>query len=257
MSTDLETRLRNYGGSLDRASRDQRAGDPQPGLPIAEWEGGAVQVRYLVDHPRNRRRGLVTAIGLVAAASVMFVLVDVQRHSPSASPTATVAAGSPESVPPVAPDAFEYFTLDNADWPLVEATLQSDGSSHLRFIDRVGKQAEGSEFGGGALDLWTGPAARQVIIDNIDSGLFGSPESVTIAEQPATLYSREMYSNVVVWTTAAGADAVLDIGGPREVDYRSLIAQVRGISPIDLQQLINQHASTGTEAPADTSAASG
>jgi len=250
MSTDLEARLRNYGDTLDRAARDQRSGDPQPGLPVDEWEGDAVEVGYLVDHPRNRRRGLVAATGLVAAASVAFVLVSVQRHSPSESPTATVAAASPVSAPPVVPDAFDYFTLDNAEWPLVEVTLQSDGSSHLRFIDLVGKQAEGSEFGGGALDLWTGPAARQVITDDVDSGLFGSPESVIIAEQPATLYSREMYSNVVVWTTAAGADAVLKIEGPREVDYRSLIAQVRGLSAIDLQRLIDQHASTDTEGTA-------
>jgi hypothetical protein len=256
MSTDLEARLRHYGDTLDRA-RDQRPADPQPGLPVDEWDGDAVQVRYLVDHPRNPRRGFVAATGLVAAASILFVLVNVQRHAPSDSPTATVAAGSPDSVPPVVPDAFDYFTLDNTEWPLVEATLQSDGSSHLRFVDLVGKQAAGSEFGGGALDLWTGPSARQVIIDNVDSGLFGSPESVTVAQQPATLYSREMYSNVVVWTTAAGADAVLKIEGPREVDYRSLIAQVRGISSIDLQQLIDQHPSTDNEGPAVTSAASG
>jgi hypothetical protein len=54
----------------------------------------------------------------------------------------------------------------------------------------------------------------------------------------------------VVWTTAAGADAVLKIEGPREVDYRSLIAQVRGLSAIDLQQLIDQYASTDTEGTA-------
>jgi hypothetical protein len=225
-------------------------------MPVDEWEGDAVQVRYLVDHPRNRRRGLVAATGLVAAASIVSVLVNVQRDSRSDSPTATVAVGSAVSVPPVVPDAFDYFTLENAEWPLVEATLQSDGSSHLRFVDVVGKQAAGSEFGGGALDLWTGPAARQVIVDNVDSGLFGSPESVTVAQQPATLYSRAMYSNVVVWTTTAGADAVLKIEGPREVDYRSLIPQVRGISSTDLQQLIDQHAPTDTEGPAVTSAAS-
>lgn len=178
------------------------------------------------------------------------------HHSPSDPPPATVAAASPASAPLVAPSAFDYFTLDNADWPLVEATLQSDGSSHLWFVDLVGKQAAGSEFGGGRLDLWTGPAARQVIIDNVDSGLFGSPEPVTVAGQPATLYSREMYSNVVVWTTATGADAVLKIEGPREVDYRSLIAQVTGLSAADLQ-IVAQYASTKIDgmAPADTAPA--
>ncbi len=112
-------------------------------------------------------------------------------------------------------------------------------------------------MGGGALVLWTGPAARQVIIDDVDSGLFGSPEPVTVAERPATLYSREMCSNVVVWTTAAGADAVLKIEGPREVDYLSLIAQVTGLSAADLQQIVAQYASTKIDgtAPADTAPA--
>ena len=185
------------------------------------------------------------------------MLVNVQRHSPSDPLAATVAAAAPVSVPVAVPTTFDYFTLDNADWPLVEATLQSDGSSHLRFIDLVGKQAEGSEFGGGAPDLWTGPAARQVMVDNVDSGLYGSPESITVVEQPATLYSRAMYSYVVVWTTRAGADGVLQIEGPREVDYRSLISQVRGLSANDLQQLFDQHASTVTEgtAASDTVAA--
>lgn len=104
MTTDLEIRLRQYGDTLDRATRDAHSTGPQPGFRVDDWERDAASGGLLVDRARNRRRGLAAATGLAAAASVAFVLVAVQPHSPSYLPPDTAAGATPDSAPVTAQD---------------------------------------------------------------------------------------------------------------------------------------------------------
>jgi hypothetical protein len=95
MTTDLETRLRRYGTTLDNATSPQPASaatirdrDPEPNSVELELSHGP-------DRPR-RTPSLVAAAGLIAAASVAFVAIVNQRDT---EPQVPATAPEPEPEP--------------------------------------------------------------------------------------------------------------------------------------------------------------
>lgn len=65
MTIDLETRLRDYGDTLDRATRNQRSTGPHPGLPVGEWE--AMQ-------SRSATSSIIRGTGAVASSQQLVWL---------------------------------------------------------------------------------------------------------------------------------------------------------------------------------------
>lgn len=81
MTTDLETRLRRYGTTLDNATSTHPATDRPAAANVADLE---------LNNSGGRRSGrttsLIAAAGLVAAASVAFVATIAQRDTPTPTP---------------------------------------------------------------------------------------------------------------------------------------------------------------------------
>lgn len=239
MIEDLVDRLYHYGYTLDRATEH---------YPILE----SLEDVSVGAEPNRRRVGgtLVRGVcmALVGGVLVILVLNHPKDRSPVALSTAPDTSAS-KSVPDTSTELRgETVAIVDADWPLVQVESSPDGSIHLRFTDRYGKAAAASELGGGALDIWTGSQARQLVKDKITAGVYGSPRATTVVGRPATMYYRESYSYVVVWSLPDGTDAALKLEGPRDVDIDSVLAELRLISLADARQLSELDAAPTTDA---------
>lgn len=99
MTTDLETRLRRYGPTLDHAANPQRvpAATPRRRSPDP---AAVVELEFSrsSDQSRRRARSLVAAAGLVAAASVAFVALVSQRNDGPSAPAASPDAPAPDTL---------------------------------------------------------------------------------------------------------------------------------------------------------------
>jgi hypothetical protein len=102
MTTDIETRLRRYGTTLDNATSThaEPISNRRQGPNVAELELGGHEGR-----PGRRTRSLIAAAGLVAAASVAFVATVNQRDTPAPAP-------APVPAPASAPNAVR------TEWPV-------------------------------------------------------------------------------------------------------------------------------------------
>lgn len=81
MNTDIETRLRRYGNTLDNATNRSPAVAEEHTDHHLEPNDFEVELGYLADRPRKCSRSLVGAACLIAAASAAFVLVVNQRNT--------------------------------------------------------------------------------------------------------------------------------------------------------------------------------
>jgi hypothetical protein len=83
MTTDLETRLRRYGTTLDNATATHPTltVDRRTAPNVEEFE-----LSLTTSRPTRRTRSLIAAAGLVAAASVAFVATVNQRNTPTPAP---------------------------------------------------------------------------------------------------------------------------------------------------------------------------
>jgi|JI10StandDraft_1071094.scaffolds.fasta_scaffold17765_3 hypothetical protein len=97
MTTDLETRLRRYGATLDHAASPQPSRAAAPLRRVHESGEVELELSRVSDHPRRRARSLIAAAGLVAAASVAFVAVVTQRGTEPSAP-ATSPDNGPDSL---------------------------------------------------------------------------------------------------------------------------------------------------------------
>lgn len=109
MTTDLETRLRRYGTTLDNATSTHPAPELRHAPNVAELE-----LSHTASRPRRRTRSLIAAAGLVAAASVAFVTSLTLRDTPNPAPASMPAAVGNEWPVRMSPVLTPWFELNDA-----------------------------------------------------------------------------------------------------------------------------------------------
>lgn len=179
--------------------------------------------------------------------AVLATISDGDRDLPVTSPTAE--SSSPAGVVP------ERFTISSELWPITQATTAEDGSTYQVAIDLEGKQGPGSEDGGGAAEIWTGPAALTERSRLVDSGLYVPVSEAEVLGTRADVYAREQFSWVITWASPSGTPLTIHIEGPRAISIDDSLAEIEPASQAQWDTLVDSI--NVTSAPTSTSLLAG